>query len=277
MLDVRPRPRVARDPGCRAAAAHPAITPSSRPTRSNASSARSSCSSVWAAVTIVRIRALSSATVGKTTDVAEDALLEQPVREADRRLRVAQHHRRDRRLASGRCRSRAGASSALNRRVFAQSRSMQLGLLLHDPDRLAAGRGDGRRMARGEQERARPLDEDVAQGLRARPRSRRARRRPWTASRPGSRPGRRARSGRPSRGRPGRGRPTRARRRRMTAAPNASAASTIPGSGAMSPSMLKTPSVTTRISRYGAPCRRGPARRASREDARAGPSTSACG
>ena len=52
-----------------------------------------------AAVTIVRIRARSSATVGKTTEVAEHALLEQPVGEADRRLAVAQDHGRDRRLA----------------------------------------------------------------------------------------------------------------------------------------------------------------------------------
>ena len=37
-------------------------------------------------------------------------------------------------------------SSALNRRVLAHRRSMQLGLLDHDPDRLAAGGGDGRRM-----------------------------------------------------------------------------------------------------------------------------------
>ena len=36
-----------------------------------------------------------------------------------------------------------------------------------------------------------------------------------------------------------------------TAAPTSSAASTMPGSGAMSPSIEKTPSVTTRIRRYG--------------------------
>ena len=41
-----------------------------------------------------------------------------------------------------------------------------------------------------------------------------------------------------------------------TAAPNSSAASTIPGSGAMSPSIENTPSVTTRIRRYGRRSRR---------------------
>src|SRR4029078_4350258 len=50
---------------------YPAIRPSSRPTVANASSAWSSCSSAWAAVTIVRIRALLIATVGKTTGWAK--------------------------------------------------------------------------------------------------------------------------------------------------------------------------------------------------------------
>ena len=44
--------------------AHPAISPSSRPTRPNASRQMSSSSSEWAAVTMVRSRAPSSATVG---------------------------------------------------------------------------------------------------------------------------------------------------------------------------------------------------------------------
>ena len=49
-------------PGCRLR--HPAISRSSRPAPARASSARSSCASLCAAVTIVRIRALSIATVG---------------------------------------------------------------------------------------------------------------------------------------------------------------------------------------------------------------------
>ena len=61
----------------------------------------------------------------------------------------------------------------------------------------------------------------------------------------------------------------------MTAAPNASATSTIPGSGAMSPSMLNTPSVTTRISRYGAPAPSRPGSVASARTSRS-ESMSAC-
>ena len=58
-------------------------------------------------------------------------------------------------------------SSALKRRVFAHSRSMQLRLLLHDLERRAARGHDGRRMGRREQERPGPLDQDVAQVLAA--------------------------------------------------------------------------------------------------------------
>ena len=65
-------------------------------------------------------------------------------------------------------------SSALKRRGVRPEPLLQLGLLLHDPDRLAAGGHDGRRMGRREEERAGALGEDLAQGLRCRPRTRRA-------------------------------------------------------------------------------------------------------
>src|SRR4029079_1950657 len=105
---------------------YPAIRPSSRPTVANASSAWSSCSSAWAAVTIVRIRALSIATVGKTTGWAKtpssnSRWLDRPdgsgspimtgvIGVSD--LPVSKPSR---------------ASSALNRRVFAHSRSWSSG------------------------------------------------------------------------------------------------------------------------------------------------------
>jgi hypothetical protein len=50
----------------------------------------------------------------------------------------------------------------------------------------------------------------------------------------------------------------------------------MPGSGAMSPSMLKTPSVTTRVRRYGSPVSGRPTSLASRSTSRSA-STSLCG
>ena len=182
----------------------------------------------------------------------EHALVEQAVREPDRQLRVAEDDRRDRRLAVPDVEAEA-AQLRLEPAGVRPQPLVELGLVLHDPDRLDAGGGDGGRVARGEQERPGPLDEDVAQRLRARDVAAEHADRLATASRPGSRPARRARSGRPCPGRPCPGRPLACASSTITAAPNASAASTIPASGAMSPSIENTPSVTTRISRYGAP------------------------
>ena len=135
----------------------------------------------------------------------------------------------------------------------------QLRLLLEDPDRLAAGGRDGRRVRGGEEERAGALDEDVAQGLRAGDVAAQDADGLATACRPGSRPGRGARSGRrvPRPFRPSTPDAWASSTKTATSS-YSSAASTISGSGAMSPSMLKTPSVTTRISRYGADRPAGP-------------------
>ena len=190
--------------------------------------AMSSCSSAWAAVTIVRSRALSSATVGKTTGWAKTpssksrslnrpavsgspiitgviGVSERPVSKPSR------------------------VSSALNRRRVRPQPLLQLGLVLHDPDRLAAGGHDGRRMRGREEERPGALDQDLAQGLRAGDVAAERRRPPSTACRPGWRPGRAARSGRPM-PRPLRpSTPEAWASSTKTAAPNASAASTMPG------------------------------------------------
>ena len=75
------------------------MIPSSRPTFLKASSANCSSSRVCVAVTMVRTRALSRATVGKRDALREDALLEQPIRQLHRQRAVADDDRRDRALA----------------------------------------------------------------------------------------------------------------------------------------------------------------------------------
>ena len=87
--------------------AYPAMSPSSRPTRTKASSARSRCSSVWAAVTIVRRRARSMAHRRVDDRGGEDAGLEEPVAEADGGLRVAHDDGRDGRLGRARVEAEA--------------------------------------------------------------------------------------------------------------------------------------------------------------------------
>src|SRR5579862_574942 len=127
-VDIDRDPRVERErrgrPGGRGR--HPEIRPSSWPTRSKADTARSRCSSVSAAVTIVRRRAWSRATVGYTTEVAK---------------MPSSNSRPERRIAASESPTMTGvigvserpvsnprrASSALNRFVLAHSRSMSHG------------------------------------------------------------------------------------------------------------------------------------------------------
>ena len=241
----------------------------------NASRAWSSCASAWAAVTIVRNRDLSIATVGNTTGWAKTPSSISRAREASGGVGVAHHHRRDRRLGAARVEAQTRQLGLEPAGVGPQP-LLQLGLLLHDPDGLATGRHDRRRMRGGEEERAGPLGEDLAQGRRAgdvaAERADRLRQRadldrdaavqPEVVDRPAA--------VRPST-------PDAWASSTMTAAPNASAASTIPGSGAMSPSIEKTPSVTTRIRRYGSPVPSRPrSTRLARGSSRSA-STSACG
>jgi hypothetical protein len=58
-------------------------------------------------------------------------------------------------------------SSALNRPVLAHSPVLELGLVAHDPDRLATGGHHGRRVRGREEERSRALGEELAEGHRA--------------------------------------------------------------------------------------------------------------
>ena len=118
-----------------------------------------------AAVTIVRRRAWSSATVGKTTAGREHAVLEQPVENRSPR-RFADDDRRDRRLREARVEAEARELRLEPLRVRPQP-LVQLRLVLQHPDRLAARRDDGGRMGRREEERPCALDEDVAQRLAA--------------------------------------------------------------------------------------------------------------
>ena len=215
VLDVGPRPRVGRIGRARACvAAHPAMTPSSRPTRGERRRAPG--------------RACSSRVRGGH-DRPDPRPVEGDGREHDGRREHALVEQAVARTGSSVSRSpRITGVIGVSLRPVSKPEPrqlrleppgvgpqalVQLRLLLHDPDRLAARGGDGGRVARGEQERPRALDEDVAQGLRARDVAAEDADRLATASRPGSRPGRRARSGRPTRGRPRRARPRRARRR----------------------------------------------------------------
>ncbi len=203
---------VQREAAAAAVLGHPPMRPSSWPTRSNASRARSSCESACAAVTIVRIRARSMATVGKTTGWAKTPSSMSRRREAPGGVGVAHHHRCDRRLGPAGVEAEPGELRLEAARVRPEPLE-ELRLVLHDPDRLAAG-GDDRR---GDGWSRRGTVETAGSGSRAgrccRPRSPRAPRRPSRASRPGRRPGRAARSGRPCRGRRGRGPRRRGRRR----------------------------------------------------------------
>ena len=159
------------------------------------------------------------------------------------------------------------ASSALNRRVLAQSRSMSSGssCMTRIASRHAAATAGGweveKRNGRArwiedvaQRLRARDVAAEHADGLRSVP--------TWIATRPWS--PKWSTEPRPFRPRT----PDAWASSTKTAAPNSSAASTMPGSGAMSPSIENTPSVTTRISRYGPPRRRGPFSRASRRTSR---------
>ena len=138
------------------------MSPSSRPTRANVSSARSRCSSVCAAVTIVRSRARSSATVGKTTLVAKTP---------------SWNRRSENAIAARLSPTMTGVMGVSETaRVEAQATELrleplrvrpqalvELRLLVHHLERLAACGDHGGRVRRREQERPRPLHEDVAQ------------------------------------------------------------------------------------------------------------------
>ena len=158
----------------RAGGRHPAIRPElvARPGRTRPGRA-SSCSSVWAAVTIVRSRALSMATVGKTTDWAKTPSSRSRSPKRIGGVGVAHHHRRDRRLGAAGVEAQPGQLGLEPAGVGPQP-LLQLRLLLHDPDRLAAGGHDGRRVGGREEERPGSLGQDLAQRQRARRRSRRA-------------------------------------------------------------------------------------------------------
>ena len=100
--------------------------PSSRPTVAKTSSANCSSSRVCVAVTIVRTRALSRATVGKRDALREHALLEQPIRQPHRERAVAGNDRRDRAFAEPGIEPER-LQTGLEERVLSQSRSMICG------------------------------------------------------------------------------------------------------------------------------------------------------
>ena len=95
--------------------------------------------------------------------LGEDALLDEPVAEAPGGVRVAHHDRRDRASRRRPVSKPRRVSSALKDRVFVPETFLELGLVLHDLDRLAAGGDDGGRMRRREEERSRALGQDLAQ------------------------------------------------------------------------------------------------------------------
>ena len=135
---------------------------SSRPTFANASSANCSSSRVCVAVTMVRTRALSRATVGKRDALREDAFLEQPS---------------DSFIASAPSPTMTGViglslspvlkperlqSGLEEPRVLPQPLD-DLRLLLEHVERRDARGGDGRRMRRREQKRPRAVIEELDQ------------------------------------------------------------------------------------------------------------------
>ena len=115
-------------------------------------------------MTIVRSRDLSMATVGKTTGWAKTpssisrslkrpAVSGSPIMTGVIGVSEAPVSKPRR------------VSSALNVAGVGPEPFLQLGLVLHHPDRLAAGRDDGRWMRRREEERPRALGQDLAQCL----------------------------------------------------------------------------------------------------------------
>ena len=188
------------------------MIPSSRPTFANTSSANCSSSRVCVAVTIVRTRALSRATVGKAMPCANTP---------------SSNSRSDSFIASAPSPTITGViglslSPVLKPSAFEAGLEEprvvpepidDLRLLLEDVERRDAGGGDRRRMRRREQERPRAVVQELDERLRCRRRSRRARRSPSTACRPECRRGRACRSDRSCRGRSARTRRSRAHRR----------------------------------------------------------------
>ncbi len=120
-----------------------------------------------AADTIVRMRARSRATVGKTTDVAKTPSSN---RRPENRIVAPESPRMTGVIGVSETpvSNPRSASPALNSARVGPERVEQLGLLLEDPDGLDAGGGDRRRMRGREQERTSSLDEDLAEGTGAR-------------------------------------------------------------------------------------------------------------
>ena len=190
---------------------HAQMIPSSRPTFANTSSANCS-SSRGVRGRDDRPHAGLVARDGREGDaLREDALVEQPVRQLHRQRAVADDHRRDRALAEP-VLNPSACSPALKKRVLSHSRSMICGSCSSTSMRRDARGGDRRRMRGREQERPRAVVAGTRSARGCRRRSRRARRSPSTACRPGCRRGRACRSDRPCRGRSGRTRRSHAHR-----------------------------------------------------------------
>ena len=185
--------------------------PSSRPTFANTSSANCSSSRVCVAVTIVRTRALSRATVGNAMPCAKTP---------------SSNSRSDSFIASAPSPAITGVIGLSLSPVLKPSGCEpgleEPGVLPEPLDELRllsstssaamhAAATDGRMRGR-EQERPRAVIEELDQRCGCRRRSRRARRSPSTASRPGCRRGRACRSDRSCRGRSARTRRSRAHR-----------------------------------------------------------------
>ena len=109
-------------------------------------------------VTIVRTRALPSATVGKTTDVANTPSSNRRAASCCALRLVAGHDRSDRRLADARVEAQLLKRRLEELRVVPQPLDA-LGLVLEDVDRGNARGRDGRRLGRGEEQRPTALDE----------------------------------------------------------------------------------------------------------------------
>ena len=96
--------------------------------------------------------------------LGEDAFLDESIAEAASGVGVAHHHRRDRRLGGARVEAEPGQFDLEVAGVHPET-FLEFGLVAHDPDRLAAGLHHGGRMRGREEERARALGQDLAEGL----------------------------------------------------------------------------------------------------------------
>ena len=136
--------------------------PSSRPTFANTSSANCSSSRVWVAVTMVRTRALSRATVGNAMPCAKTPSCEQAVRQLHRQRAVADDDRGDRAFAQAGVEAERLQSGLEEPRVLPQPVDDLRFLLQHVQRRDARGRDGGRVRCR-EEKRARAVIEELDQ------------------------------------------------------------------------------------------------------------------